>query len=280
MEVIMDKGAELQQAREYVVKGKKLEARNLLRRIIQTDNRNEQAWLLFSQVAEKQEHEIQCLEIVLKINPNNEQARKRLSLLRPPPIITEKTVSPESSITIPEKSQLFPARFSHPRLTPPIITDPLNPLFINILLQIESEKMIFNTEPLLSRGKILGEERLCDINNLRMEYLKAGKRREEIFKKSIVRGLLWGAIFFFIFLFAGSYGVGYLIPMITIVGIVGGSLYFMLNGGITTWDDKVRYTCGIINENKPFILEIDPKYGEDINTALLSNGMRIERIGN
>jgi hypothetical protein len=273
----MDKEAELQRAREYVNKGKKVEAREILRTIIQTDKRNEQAWLLFSQVAEKQEHEILCLENVLKINPNNEQARKKLALLRPPPIIDENTLSPKSSNNIPEKSQLFPARFSHPRLTPPIITDPLNPLFINILLQIESEKMIFNTEPLLSRGKILGEERLCDIENIRMEYLQAGKRREEIFKKSIVRGLLWVAIFFFIFLFSGSYGAGYLIPMIIIVGIVGGSFYFLLNGGITTWDDKVRYTCRLLSENKTFIIEIDPKYEEDINTALLSNGIRIER---
>jgi len=93
----MEKGAELQRAREYANKGNKFEARELLRKIIQNDKRNEQAWLLFSQVAEKQEHEIQCLENVLKINPNNEQARIRLSLLRTPPIIDEKNLSPKSS---------------------------------------------------------------------------------------------------------------------------------------------------------------------------------------
>ena len=75
----MEKGAELQQALEYANKGNKFEARALLRKIIQNDKKNEQAWLLFSRVAEKREHEIQCLENVLKINPNNEQARIRLN---------------------------------------------------------------------------------------------------------------------------------------------------------------------------------------------------------
>ena len=93
----MDKEAELQRAREYANKGKKFETREILRKIIQNDKRNEQAWLLFSQVAEKQEHEIQCLENVMKINPSNEQARLRLSLLRTPPILDEKNIPSKSS---------------------------------------------------------------------------------------------------------------------------------------------------------------------------------------
>jgi tetratricopeptide (TPR) repeat protein len=69
----------LSMARQYQQKGDNYTARNVLRKLLSEDNHNEQAWLLFSQVAEKPEHEILCLNNVLKINPKNAQAKRRLS---------------------------------------------------------------------------------------------------------------------------------------------------------------------------------------------------------
>jgi tetratricopeptide (TPR) repeat protein len=60
-------------------------ARALLSKALKTDPKSEEAWLLFSEVAEKNEHAIYCLEQVLKINPANLQAAQKLDALKTPP---------------------------------------------------------------------------------------------------------------------------------------------------------------------------------------------------
>ena len=61
-------------------------ARALLSQAIKTDPKSEVAWLLFSEVAEKDEHAIYCLEQVLKINPENQLAAQQLQLLKALPM--------------------------------------------------------------------------------------------------------------------------------------------------------------------------------------------------
>jgi len=80
----MDIDQELSLASQYQQIGKNYEARTILRNILAVDRRNEQAWLLFSEVAEKPAHEIQCLQTVLKINPANAYAAQKLQQLRTP----------------------------------------------------------------------------------------------------------------------------------------------------------------------------------------------------
>jgi tellurium resistance protein TerD len=75
----MDIEKGLSMAVQYKQQGNKSAARNVLRKILSEDNYNEQAWLLFSEVAEKPEHESQCLKNVYKINPHNSQAIQRLN---------------------------------------------------------------------------------------------------------------------------------------------------------------------------------------------------------
>ena len=60
-------------------------ARTLLSKALKADPKSEEAWLLFSEVAEKNEHAIYCLEQVLKINPANLQAAQKLDALKAPP---------------------------------------------------------------------------------------------------------------------------------------------------------------------------------------------------
>ncbi|MBP7688081.1 MAG: PH domain-containing protein [Thermoflexales bacterium] len=59
--------------------------RSLLSQAIKTDPRNEDAWLMFAEVAEKPEHAIYSLEQVLKINPVNMGAVDQLNALKTPP---------------------------------------------------------------------------------------------------------------------------------------------------------------------------------------------------
>lgn len=67
--------------------GRKAEARRLLEMVLDADERNERAWLWLSDVVERDEERIVCLENVLTINPENEMARKGLALLRAAPAV-------------------------------------------------------------------------------------------------------------------------------------------------------------------------------------------------
>ena len=58
--------------------GKTLEARTLLLKAVELDQRNEQAWLWLSGLVESEEEKRTCLENVLIINPNNERAKSGL----------------------------------------------------------------------------------------------------------------------------------------------------------------------------------------------------------
>jgi hypothetical protein len=63
--------------------GKKSEARALLEKAVELDQYNEQAWLWLSAVVESPEEQRTCLENVLFINPDNENAKQGLQMLTP-----------------------------------------------------------------------------------------------------------------------------------------------------------------------------------------------------
>lgn len=75
--------------------GRKEEARALLLRAVEIDERNEQAWMWLSAVVESVEEQRTCLENVLTINPNNAQARSGLEMLsqRSGPAVTNRAPS-------------------------------------------------------------------------------------------------------------------------------------------------------------------------------------------
>jgi len=61
--------------------GNKTEARTLLERATELDQNNEQAWMWLSAVVESVEDQRVCLENVLYLNPNNENAKRGLDIL-------------------------------------------------------------------------------------------------------------------------------------------------------------------------------------------------------
>lgn len=61
--------------------GKKAEARKLLEKAIELDDYNEQAWMWLSAVVETDEEKQTCLENVLVINPDNEEAKRGLKMI-------------------------------------------------------------------------------------------------------------------------------------------------------------------------------------------------------
>lgn len=72
----------LQQGIAAARAGRREEARALLLRVVEQDERNEQAWLWLSGVTDDPEDVRVCLENVLDLNPNNAKARQGLEWLQ------------------------------------------------------------------------------------------------------------------------------------------------------------------------------------------------------
>ncbi|MBM3797042.1 MAG: hypothetical protein FJW31_24025 [Acidobacteria bacterium] len=72
----------LREAVAAVKKGDRAIARTLLRDIIHEDPRNSQAWLWLAGVADSVAEVTHCLEEVLEVDPSNQMATERLSMLR------------------------------------------------------------------------------------------------------------------------------------------------------------------------------------------------------
>ncbi len=62
--------------------GRKAEARQLLEAVLDTDERNERAWIWLSGVVDSDEERTICLENVLSLNPDNQAAHRGLAMLR------------------------------------------------------------------------------------------------------------------------------------------------------------------------------------------------------
>ncbi len=73
----------LEQAIAAIRAGDKNTGRQLLNQVLQTDPRNETAWLWMTAVVGSDEERRKILEYVLSINPDNETARNSLAKLKP-----------------------------------------------------------------------------------------------------------------------------------------------------------------------------------------------------
>ncbi len=77
----MDKHTLFFQAKIALRKGRYLEARDLLLSLVERDARNEEVWMLLSDLVEDDEDKVIALENVLVLNPDNVSAQKRLAVL-------------------------------------------------------------------------------------------------------------------------------------------------------------------------------------------------------
>lgn len=72
----------LEEARQAAQQGDKVRARNLLRGILLQNRQVADAWMLYAQVAENQEQISYCLEQVLRLQPERQEAQAWLARLR------------------------------------------------------------------------------------------------------------------------------------------------------------------------------------------------------
>lgn len=76
--VEMDVQSKIDEAKAAADQNKFELARKILNSIIQQDPQNAQAWMVMSEVVDNPTHAVQCLEQVLKLEPNNSLARQKL----------------------------------------------------------------------------------------------------------------------------------------------------------------------------------------------------------
>ncbi len=71
----------LQEAIEAISKGQRIRARDLLTRLLRTDQNNPEYWLWMSSVVDTTKEQVFCLNTVLKLEPDNQQAIRGLIIL-------------------------------------------------------------------------------------------------------------------------------------------------------------------------------------------------------
>jgi hypothetical protein len=79
----------LEKATEYVKTGRLTEAKNALMQYLRGNPSSEQAWLLMSYTVSEPAQQRDCLERVLRINPDNHVARSKLALLINGPAVSK-----------------------------------------------------------------------------------------------------------------------------------------------------------------------------------------------
>ena len=110
----MEISVALEQAKDAIRQGDHSKARSILRKVLEQEPRNIDAWLVFAEAVQKPEHSVQCLERVLILDPGNTTASARLEYLRSSPPI-EASMGQESNLaasvniaTTPINSQTIP----------------------------------------------------------------------------------------------------------------------------------------------------------------------------
>ncbi|MBN1304510.1 MAG: tetratricopeptide repeat protein [Anaerolineales bacterium] len=102
---------EFQSAVLAMKQGQPAEARAILKGLIAQNPRDVKAWFLFAHVAQKKEHAVQCLENVLKLDPQNKAARQKLDQLQGRLSSSPQQASQENPVApipnqLPEQKQL------------------------------------------------------------------------------------------------------------------------------------------------------------------------------
>jgi hypothetical protein len=84
----------LSQAASALETGDLATAQTLLTQLLRQDARNEGAWLLLAQCVNDSDKQRTCLQRVLALNPDNTEARQRLTALEQPPLPETKSWPP------------------------------------------------------------------------------------------------------------------------------------------------------------------------------------------
>lgn len=175
-----------------------------------------------------------------------------------------------------DASKMFACTIMHPKLFPGPITDPGNPLRVQMLVEVGAEGLIIRAPASNAKDRVLGREPLDGIDRISIERLDGGAQRQEILRRSLIRMALVGGVMLGFALFVRAYPPGISILMAVAVAAFVGPLNFLLNGGLARKQDIVRFHFFPTEDGRPFYLEVLPANELELHAALLGAGLRLE----
>ena len=156
----------LQQAIALIKSGKRQDGQQLLLQILKNDPNNEQAWLWMSVVVSGDKRR-SCLEKVLSINPNNQQAKQALAMLAKVEVKSSPPLSPA-----PAKSAMTSESVTRPSIS-----------------KLENSVEYQNHTKTLDQLSPEGREKLQGVMELIAYELLVNRRsQEEIIERLVARG--------------------------------------------------------------------------------------------
>ena len=174
-----------------------------------------------------------------------------------------------------DTSKIFLCTVMHPRLFPALITDPGNPLRVEMLVEVGDENLIIRASAASANGKIMGTEPFTKIDRVAIERLAGSAQRMETMRRSLLRMALVAGIVLMLSLFRGfPAGISVLIALAVAVFI--GPLNFLLNGGLGYKRDVVRFQFIRSEQGYTFYLEVPSTQEWGLHQALSTAGLSLE----
>jgi hypothetical protein len=171
---------------------------------------------------------------------------------------------------------MFLCTIVHPKLFPGPVTDPGNPLRVKMLVEIGAEDIKIRASAPSAKGKIMGCEPFSKIERVIIKRLSARTQRIEIMRRSLLRMTIVGGIVLVFMLFIRPYTLGISILAALIVAAFVGLLNFILNTGLGSKQDVVRYYFTPSEQGHNFYLEVPQDQESELCQALLTAGLIIE----
>ena len=174
-----------------------------------------------------------------------------------------------------DTSRMFHCTLVHRRLFPGPITDPGNPLRVEMLIEIGTEDLIIRAPAARANGKIMGTEPIASIARVAVEHLAGSAQRTEIMRRSLLRMAIVGGIVLVFMLIVRAYPLGISILAALVIASIIGPLNFLLNGGLGGKQDVVRFHFEPSEHGHTFYLEVPSDQEPGLHQALLAAGLNL-----
>ncbi len=176
-----------------------------------------------------------------------------------------------------DTQSMFLCTVVHPRLFPALPTDPDNPLRVEMLVEVGTEGLTIRAPAPHAKGKVMGSEPWTQMGRVTVERLGGSAQRQEILRRSLLRMALVGGIVLAWSVLFRSYPLHLSVLMALSVAAFVGPLNFLLNGGLGSKRDVVRFHFVPADGGRSFYLEVSPVVEARLQQALLAAGIGLEQ---
>jgi hypothetical protein len=149
-----------------------------------------------------------------------------------------------------------------------------------MLVEIGAEDLIIRASAARAKGKIMGTEPLAKIERVTVEHLAGSAQRIEIMRRSLKRMAIVGGIVLALMLFIRAYPLSISLLAGLVVAAIIGPLNFLLNGGLGSKQDVVRFFFKPSEHGRTFYLEVPPIQEPELHHALVAAGLNLEEDEN